>query len=714
MKRITSLLAIVAVAMMTMVGSAARQSKDTRAETALAAAIKIETIDGKPEAAITAYKDIAQKYPNERTVVAQALMRMGQCYEKLGAKQAAEARQAYQLVVSTYGDQAEVATRAKARLAAMESADTSSGARMLGRFGAPGRELRGISADGRYLYVNEVASTPTSRDRSDAVVAIDLTMQTQRTVLPSVAIGPGEVLTRTIAPDGKQVAHTLTPSSRGECAVSIAASTTATPKQIAKLEKFDCYDTTWASNSERMLIWGATSPSANHFDFILLDARTGRTLWRLGHDASNADWANAAISPNGRFIALEELVRKDQSEITVSDSQTGSTSRLLRGSNVGAPVWTADGRALVFIEGAVGSRNLYSVPVSESGTIGTPQLIKTGLGNVTLFQSMKDGSLLYRTRPEAEAPKHYLATLDANGVAKSAVLVADIRRVCGVEWMPDSRAIVYGARLLKEYAETVPCTLLVIRPVAGGEEKVLSPGMSEIRRPKVSPDGNSVAVFGRKDGVPGAYVIDLKSGSARLIAEAAPNQTASDAILSADWSADGKGLYLYRLNSEAQQRVERIVYRDLQTGQETVRYTRSGPGRIFGTVTSVAPDGRLLLLLNEMENGAEYRSVVVLPANGGAPQTVLKTPIETRSTWASFSGDGRSITVARVAAASGATGAYRKELLRLPATGGDLKPTGMAAEGLDNHYASPDGTRMFFSTFASVANEVQIWTMRIK
>src|SRR5450759_3156217 len=95
-------------------GFSANQAKDDRAEVALQAAIKKETIDGDLKGAIEQYQKIAQS--TNRAVAAKALLRMGQCHEKLGN---AEARTAYQRLVRDFGDQAEVAAEARTRLAAL-------------------------------------------------------------------------------------------------------------------------------------------------------------------------------------------------------------------------------------------------------------------------------------------------------------------------------------------------------------------------------------------------------------------------------------------------------------------------------------------------------------------------------------------------------------------------------------------------------------------
>jgi TPR repeat protein len=95
-------------------GSLANQAKDNKAEVALQAAIKTETVDGNLKGAIEQYQKIAAQPGAGRATVATALLRMGQCYEKLGN---AEARTAYERLVRDFADQAGIVAQARARLA---------------------------------------------------------------------------------------------------------------------------------------------------------------------------------------------------------------------------------------------------------------------------------------------------------------------------------------------------------------------------------------------------------------------------------------------------------------------------------------------------------------------------------------------------------------------------------------------------------------------
>ena len=84
--------------------AAVGQSQATRpAEVQLKAALHKEQVEGDLKGAIEQYKKIAAQPGAGRATVATALLRMGQCYEKLGN---AEARTAYERLVRDFADQA--------------------------------------------------------------------------------------------------------------------------------------------------------------------------------------------------------------------------------------------------------------------------------------------------------------------------------------------------------------------------------------------------------------------------------------------------------------------------------------------------------------------------------------------------------------------------------------------------------------------------------
>jgi len=58
--------------------------KDEQADVLIQAAHQKQLVEGQLEEAILLYRRIVQEHPANRAVAAQALLEMGQCYEKLG------------------------------------------------------------------------------------------------------------------------------------------------------------------------------------------------------------------------------------------------------------------------------------------------------------------------------------------------------------------------------------------------------------------------------------------------------------------------------------------------------------------------------------------------------------------------------------------------------------------------------------------------------
>ncbi len=99
--------------------------------------------------AIEQYDRLAES--GNRTVAAQALVRLGHCYEKLGEAQVKQARAAYARVVRDYADQAEIVAQARARLAALGGAGGTGGL-VTRRVLADASDVNGVlTADGKYI-----------------------------------------------------------------------------------------------------------------------------------------------------------------------------------------------------------------------------------------------------------------------------------------------------------------------------------------------------------------------------------------------------------------------------------------------------------------------------------------------------------------------------------------------------------------------------------
>src|SRR5216684_2238642 len=82
-------------------------------ESMLGAALHQEEVQGDLKGAIAGYQKVVAAPGVSRKIAAEALVRMGQCYEKLGDT---ESRKIYERVVREYADQKEAVAAARARM----------------------------------------------------------------------------------------------------------------------------------------------------------------------------------------------------------------------------------------------------------------------------------------------------------------------------------------------------------------------------------------------------------------------------------------------------------------------------------------------------------------------------------------------------------------------------------------------------------------------
>ena len=205
------------------------------------------------------------------------------------------------------------------------------------------------------------------------------------------------------------------------------------------------------------------------------------------------------------------------------------------------------------------------------------------------------------------------------------------------------------------------CKVMVARPDGGGLREVsppckrppvgdrIGPGCSENWYPALSPDGRRVAFtheFGRiideQIDYSGIYSARLSGGGLRKIT-LPPKRTAMDS--EAQWSPDGRKLVFVRTFLDGQNN-------NLRQAIYTVRADGSGLRRVTpfslnaGDGPDWSPDGKRILFRSP-ENGTFLGSqLYTIGPDGSGLKQVTHVPDGTTLYSASFSPDGRRITVA--------------------------------------------------------------------
>jgi Tol biopolymer transport system component len=295
-----------------MVGLTLQAQERSPAEVRLQAALHAEEVEGNLTRAIELYREVATRYGRERDVAARALFYLGRTYEKQGSQ---EATRAYQRVVREYGDQSEVATQARERLAALQAA-------------AP-------TVAGRGPVARRLLSSWDSTDRL---------IENPRVMVPS--------------PDGRRVAYAQTGSGSGVYVRDLASGAVqqvATREPTANTNNFTVV---WSADGRR-LAFLQTSGETPATTIRIFDFTSRETVAIPGLDARGlllVDW-----SRDGRYLLCSNL-RGTLDLVAVAD---GRMTTLSDSTHAGSRAsFSPDGRFVAFAAGQYGSWTLYAQPVA--------------------------------------------------------------------------------------------------------------------------------------------------------------------------------------------------------------------------------------------------------------------------------------------------------------------------------------------------------------
>ncbi len=363
-----------------------------------------------------------------------------------------------------------------------------------------------------------------------------------------------------------------------------------------------------------------------------------------------------------------------------------------------APVWTPDGKRIVFLSNRSGSKGVWMLDVDNGRPKGTPTQIKETGEKFYPMGFTSDGSFYYGVgNPTFDV---YVATLDFEA---GKVLTPPTKMSLRFEgsndapvWSPDGKYLAYASRRSSG-------TVLVIRSVESGEERDLSPKTVRVlplkgwAAPRWSPDGGSILVTGldRKNSL-GLYLVDAATGNLTPIVQ--DEQEKEGGIYGEpQWpvfSNDGKQIYYMRDRS--------IMALNLETRRERELYRANS----YIAMLACSPDGRQLAFLEATE-ALRPTVVKLMPASGGKPRELFTLQEGNRFSWGvglSWTPDGRHVVVGGPDA-----GDKPDELWRIPVGGGEPRKLNLVVK-VSNLSLHPDGRRIAF-TGPDPQGGQEVWVM---
>jgi Tol biopolymer transport system component len=655
--------------------------KDPRSEAQLQAAINKETVEGDLKGAIELYQRLANG--SDHAVAAQALVRMGQCYEKLGS---AEATKAYERVVHEFSDQKETVATARARLAALGRGLGSASAVTVrqvwigpwyGALGAPSR-------DGAYL---------TFRSASEDLAIRDLATGQIRQLTKHQSVRQSAYASMP-SPDGKQVAYSWDHDGLWE--LRVVGLGGGEPRVLYSNAEVIPYPTDWSPDGRSILtVLDRKGPASQ---IALVSARDASV--RPLKDFDERAPERPRFSPDGRFIAYSrpQRLESEERDIFVLTLDGGREIPLIHHpANDINPDWTPDGKRILFLSNRTGIMGAWWIQVAQGNPRGTPELVKPDLRLDHAMGFTRNGSYYYGVRTEMSDV--YIAELDlATGRLISAPSAATQRFVGSnskPDWSPDGRQLLFLSKRGPGYWGT---KALCVRSTESGEVRELASKLDRVPLARWSPDARSLLVVASHptDGF-GLFRVDVRTGDFAAV----PRPPAGIGYLPAV-SRDGKAM-IYQASFKEPKRYC-VMVRDLETGKDKELYSAADPAH-FASRLTLSPDGRQLAFV--MAEDTESRSMVLkaMPAAGGETRDLLRgMQIPFCEAPIAWTPDGLSMIFARQLSPQDS----KTELWLISVQGGEPRKLELAADGMRDVCIHPDGRHI---AFASVQNRDEIWVL---
>jgi Tol biopolymer transport system component len=671
-------------------------------------AVMAERTAGRLDSAIVLYQRVARQAGTDRPLAARALLSLGRAYETLGR---GEARAAYERVLREYGDQRELAAQARVRIAALDPSSARGralGANTEAMIRRVSRELHDfttgtVSPNGRYFsYTDAPTGNLAVHDLSTGVNRL---LTTNDPTKGSSSYAESSM----ISPSGLDIAYMWYTGASGVRRYELrvvpvrgGTSRSVALRDVAYLELCG-----WFPDAKRILAVVKGDPAlrdrgdTTRGALAVVDVESA-TVRRL-RDFSYTAALGATVSPDGKWIAFavpanDELGRNPSIRVMAAD---GSHEHALidHPSANWQPIWTPDGRGIVFKSDRTGSEGLWFQEVVDGAARTEPVVLMADARGDGLLGFARDGRLFYTPTALRDIS---VAALDAQtGEVVDEPRIVTKRYVgsnINPDLSPDGRRLTFLSMRGPGSGMAPGTRVLVIVDLVSGEQREFSPRLLVFQHPRWSRDGRSILMWGRgTDGVNGFFRLDAVTGALDAL-------TTSPRVAPTpeEWSADGRSIFYQRWDSTA---AGSSLWRyDLDDSTHRAVYT---PDSLL-SVTAIAPsvDGRWLGFNATYRSGAGtsvQRSValslatqVLQPLESGAGYALL-TPLT-----------GGDLLGFRRRASDSVT-----ELWRVSVAGGASRKLAFESRArmVSLPRAAANGSRIAFSIASDDPNAGGIWTM---
>ncbi len=308
-------------------------------------------------------------------------------------------------------------------------------------------------------------------------------------------------------------------------------------------------------------------------------------------------------SPDGRLFAYVEA-DGDAAEVTrlwTMPSSGGEAIPVTDGrTNDRSPIWSADGRQLLFISNRGGTMDLWQQRMGEEGKpVGEAEPVTTGLGIRSAVFSSDGAKVAYsQGRPVANVWRVPILTDRTANWADAQQITFDNALIEFFDLSPDGKRLAMSS-------DRAGNQDLWILPSEGGQLTQLTTDPTDDWSPRWSPDGEEIAFYAYRSGNRDAWVMPSGGGPARQLTSHPTEETVPT------WSPDGREIAFISRRS-GNREIWIVAAEGGEPRQVTVRPEDD-------TITDWSGDGRWLVFQSES------RLFRISPA-GGQPELLVEVP----------------------------------------------------------------------------------------
>ena len=609
----------------------------------LRAAIEKEEVDGDLDAAIRQYQQVIKIAGADRAVAAQALLRLGGCYEKRGPE---EARQAYQQLIRDYAEQAKEVAAARQRLAALSTGSTArAGASRLSIHRVPDLDtFTSPSPDGRFLAFTDW--------NTGNLTILDVAAGTKRPLTNDGTLGePSRFAEFSVwSRDSQQIACLwYSAGASGDVyelrVLSVAGN--AQPQTVAVPRDVWIEPVDWSPDGSRILCYYISAGSSG-LAFVTIGSRA---IERLDVNfPSYPDWTVSLVTGDGNAVVYSAPAGgpSSPSDIFMRDLKTGATNPVVKHPAEDLLLGVLPGTDwLLFASDRRGSLDMWAVTLAGGKGELEPVLVKQGLGRIYPLGFTNDGRYYYATLSATD--DIYLADVSL----QSGRIAGEVRKLT-TRWdgssahprfSPDGEHLAYVVRRgftplpMRSFNSLVVQSLRsqTTEPIVVGFDEF---GLNDVRFPCWLPGGKALAVRGRAGRqVSGLYRVDLPDLRKRQIYSGPPGR----GFAFYDCSTAEPVVYFVESDAAEPPKQPDLVLRIDAEGGTPKEVFRTSTGERLSSI-ALSPDGTRLSMISRLDR--VRRAVLVMPSGGGAPQQLFEFT-QPSGAWPShsWSPDGRFIQV---------------------------------------------------------------------